>query len=102
MNGRSAGCARLGGVTDERLAERPNCARHPVAAGDHGVECADHPVAVLVIDDERRDQLDGVQGQVYPTNVVAGTAGGRTFADISAGAMLDISKIKIQNFTNNF
>jgi type IX secretion system PorP/SprF family membrane protein len=45
------------------------------------------------------DQLDGIQGQVYPTNVVPGSGNGRTFADVSAGFMLDIAKIQIQNVT---
>lgn len=40
------------------------------------------------------DQLDGLQGQMYPSGVTAGNAEGKTFADFSAGIMFDLPKIK--------
>src|SRR5689334_20998413 len=47
-------------VVDQRLAERPDRAGDLVAAGDDGVEGRLDPFAVLVADDERRQELDGV------------------------------------------
>src|SRR6476659_8251701 len=51
--------ARAHRVLDQRLAERPDRARL-VAVGDDVVECPHDPVAVLVGDNQRRDELDGV------------------------------------------
>ena len=47
-------------VVDQRLAERPDRAGDLVAVGDDGVERPLDPVAILVGDGQRRQQLDGV------------------------------------------
>ena len=52
--------ARAHRVFDQRLAQRPDGAWNAVRAGDDGVEGLHDPVAVLVGDDERREQLDRV------------------------------------------
>ncbi len=40
------------------------------------------------------DQLDGLQGQIYSTAVMPGNSQGTTFADFSAGAMVDLPEFK--------
>lgn len=40
------------------------------------------------------DQLDELQGQVYSTGAVPGNRDGKTYADFTAGAMVDLPKIK--------
>ena len=54
--------SRLNGIADQGLAERPDRARHPMGGGDHVVEGVLDQVAILIGDDERRQQLDGVAG----------------------------------------
>src|SRR3984893_1611466 len=57
-----ASAPRLPGIADQRLAERPEGARNPMRGGDDLIECTLDPVAVLLRDDERRQQLDGMAG----------------------------------------
>lgn len=46
------------------------------------------------------DQLDGLQGQVYNSSATPGNAEGKTYADFTAGVILDLPKIKtIKKFT---
>ena len=40
------------------------------------------------------DQLDGIQGQIYPSSVSSGSGDGKTFADFSAGTIFDFPVIK--------
>src|SRR5215510_10321642 len=47
-------------VVDQRLAQRPDCARHLVAGSNDFVERLCDPGAVFLRDDERRQQLDGM------------------------------------------
>src|SRR3954468_14068610 len=54
--------AAASSVADQRLAERPDGARHAVTAGDHLVERAHDPIAILVVDHQGRQQLDRVAG----------------------------------------
>ncbi len=53
-------------VVDQRLAERPDRAGDLVAVGDDGVERALDPVAVLIRDGQRRQQLYGVASAARP------------------------------------
>src|SRR6266576_533008 len=48
------------GVVDQCLAERPDRAGNLVTGGDHGIERRLDPVAILLGDGQRRQQLDGV------------------------------------------
>jgi type IX secretion system PorP/SprF family membrane protein len=41
------------------------------------------------------DELDPIMGQVYQSKAISPEAGGRTFADFTAGFLLDFPKIKI-------
>src|SRR6202521_5349652 len=54
--------ARAQRVVDQGLAERPDGAGHPVTAGDHAVERPFDPCAILVRDDQRRQELDRMTG----------------------------------------
>src|SRR5262249_43119314 len=53
---------RLHRIANQGLAERPDCAGDAVGGGDHVVEGTLDEVAILVGDDEGRQQLDGVAG----------------------------------------
>src|SRR6188768_1746698 len=56
----SAAVSRPHGVTDQRLAQGPDRARHLMTVRNRGVECAHDPVAIRIRQHKRRDELDRV------------------------------------------